>query len=131
MSVARPYNPFTPGSSSSDEDILSSSLTLEEGLRRSQLKGLKNVEKKFNDVNSAYKDLHGEALAQQPALDSVEANTLKTALLTSETVTELKKTKERKDKRMRMRVYCIGLFFLIILTWFFIVIYLPHRNSGN
>ena len=89
------------------------------------------MEKKFTDVNAAYKDLHGEALAQQPTLDSVEANTLKTALLTQETVTELKKTKERKDKRMRMRIYCIGLFFLIILIWFFIVIYLPHRNRGN
>jgi t-SNARE complex subunit (syntaxin) len=129
MSVAKvPYNPFTPGSSSSDDDLLAPSLTLEEGLRRSQLRGIKSVEKKFAEVNSAYKDLHGEALAQQPALDTVEANTLKTALLTAETVSELKKTKERKDKRMRMRVYCIGIFFLIILTWFFIIIYLPHRS---
>jgi t-SNARE complex subunit (syntaxin) len=130
MSVAKvPFNPFTPGSSSSDDDLLGPSLTLEEGLRRSQLRGIKSVEKKFADVNSAYRDLHGEVLAQQPALDSVEANTLKTALLTSETVTELKKTKERKDKRLRMRVYCIGIFFLIIITWFFIIIYLPHRRS--
>ena len=123
------YNPFTPGSSSSSEggDILSSSLTLEEGLRRSQLKGMKTVEKKFVDVHAAYKELHGEALSQQEAIDTVEANTIKTALLTGETVTELKKTKERRDKRLRMRVYCIGIFFFILAVWLLVVVYLPHR----
>ena len=100
-------------------------------MRRSQLRGLQNVERKFTEVHSAYNALHGEAMSQQPALDTVEANTLKTALLTSETVTELKKTKERKDKRMRMRVYCIGIFFLLIMTWLFIVVYLPHRSRDS
>jgi len=126
------FNPFTPGSSSDVEgDILSSAMTLEEGLRRSQLKGMKNVEKKFVDVHAAYRALHGEALAQQENLDTVEENTLKTALLTGETVTELKKTKERKDKRLKMRVYCIGIFFLIIFVWLILFVHRPSGGRGG
>jgi t-SNARE complex subunit (syntaxin) len=130
------FNPFTPGSSSSsdgDEDILSSTITLEEGLRRSQLRGMKNVQEMFVDVHAAYRALHGEALAQQEKIDTVEEHTLKTALLTGETVTELRKTKDRKDKRLKMRLYCIGIFFFIVFVWLAVVLHLPARirHSGD
>ena len=120
-------NPFTPPSSggsmdSENRDILEPSLSLEEGLRRSQLRSLRSVNKKFGEVESIYKQIHGEALNQQGAIDTVEANTLKTALLTGETVDELKKAKEKRDKRLKFRLFCVGLFLLILVVWLAIVI---------
>ncbi len=120
-------NPFTPPSSTSsmdseNRDILEPSLTLEEGLRRSQLRGLQSVNTKFAEVESMYRQIHGEALSQQPALDTVEANTLKTALLTGETVSELQKTKQTQDKRRRMRIMCVGFFLLVLIVWLAIIV---------
>jgi hypothetical protein len=120
-------NPFTPPSSTSsmdseNRDILEPSLTLEEGLRRSQLRGLQSVNTKFAEVESMYRQIHGEALSQQPALDTVEANTLKTALLTGETVTELQKTKQTQDKRRRMRIMFVGFFLLVLIVWLAIIV---------
>ena len=120
-------NPFTPPSSggsmdSENRDILEPSLSLEEGLRRSQLRSLRSVNKKFTEVESIYKEIHGEALKQQDAIDTVDANTLKTALLTGETVNELQKTKTKRDKRLKFRLMCIGLFLIILLVWIGLVI---------
>jgi t-SNARE complex subunit (syntaxin) len=107
---------------SENRDILEPSLTLEEGLRRSQLRGLQSVNTKFAEVESMYRQIHGEALSQQPALDTVEANTLKTALLTGETVSELQKTKQTQDKRRRMRIMCVGFFLLVLIVWLAIIV---------
>jgi hypothetical protein len=93
-------NPFTPPSSASSmesesRDILEGSVSLEEGLRRSQLKGLKSVERKFGEVESIYREIHGEAVSQQDILTQAQENTLKTALLTGETAQEVKKLKDK------------------------------------
>lgn len=121
-------NPFTPPSStdSAGADILSPRLTLEEGLARSQLRGMKSVEKKFGQVEQLYRDLHGEAASQQEAIDIVEASTLKTALLTGETSEELKKFKKAKDRKIRTRIFCVGIFLFILIVWLLIVVGVPR-----
>ena len=122
-------NPFTPGSSSSDDqEVLSSQwTTLEEGLRQSQLRGMQAVERKFGQVEAIYKDIHGEALTQQPAIDSIEAETLRTALLTGETVEELKKAKAKRDRRMRLKIICVSVFFFVLIIWLLLVVGLPRK----
>ena len=107
---------------SENRDILEPSLTLEEGLRRSQLRSMQSVNRKFGEVESIYKQIHGEALSQQGAIDTVEANTLKTALLTGETVNELQNAKEKRDKRIKFRLFCVGFFLLILVIWLGLVI---------
>lgn len=107
---------------SENRDILEPALTLEEGLRRSQLRSMQSVNRKFGEVEEVYRQIHGEALSQQGAIDTVEANTLKTALLTGETVAELQKAKEKKDRRLKTRLFCVGLFLLVLLVWLGLVI---------
>ncbi len=107
---------------SENRDILEPTLTLEEGLRRSQLRSLKSVNQKFGEVEAIYKQIHGEALNQQGGIDTVEASTLKTALLTGETVDELVKAKQKRDKRLKFRLFCVGLFLLILVVWLGLVI---------
>ena len=132
MLQSRPsLNPFTPPSSASsmdseERDIMEPSLSLEEGLRRSQLRGVQSVEKKFTEVHEIYRGIHGEALSQQPAISSVQESSLKTALLTGETVGELEKAKKKKDKKLRCRLYCISVFLLILLVWLALVVGLPR-----
>jgi t-SNARE complex subunit (syntaxin) len=125
MATSSSRNPFTPPSST-DSEILSQEVTLEEGLARSQLRGMKSVEKKFTDVHQMYRELHGEAVAQQDSIDIVEASTLRTALLSGETVDELKKFKDAKDRKMRCRMYCVGIFLCIFIIWLLLVIGLPR-----
>ena len=120
-------NPFTPPSSVSSmdseaRDILEPSLSLEEGLRRSQLRSMQNVNKEFAEVESIYRQIHGEAVSQQGAISSVEESTLKTALLTGETVDELKKSKQTKDRRLRCRLMCVGVFIIALVIWLFLVL---------
>lgn len=120
-------NPFTPPSSTdSAADILSPQFTLEEGLAKSQLRGMQSVNKKFGQVEQLYKDLHGEAASQQEAIDIVEASTLKTALLTGETTEELKKFKKAKDRKLRTRIFCVGIFLLILIIWLLLVVGVPR-----
>ena len=127
-------NPFTPASCTSSvdseghQDILSSNVTLEEGLRRSQLRGMKAIEKKFIEVESIYRNIHGEAVSQQGAIESIEDQTLKTALLTGETADELRKAKAKKDRRLRMRIYCISIFLFVLALWLLLVVGLPHND---
>ena len=83
---------------------------------------MQSVNKKFGEVESIYRQIHGEAVSQQGAIDSVEASTLKTALLTDETTAELRKTKQTRDRRLKFRLMCIGLFFLVLIVWFALVI---------
>jgi t-SNARE complex subunit (syntaxin) len=127
-------NPFTPPSSTSSmdseaRDILEPSVTLEEGLRRSQLRGMKSVEQRFTEVHGLYKGLHGEALSQQGAISSVEESTLRTALLTGQTVEELEKAKTKKDRKLRFRLYCIGVFIVLLIVWLGLVLGLPKEND--
>ena len=125
-------NPFTPPSSASSmesesRDILEASVSLEEGLRRSQLKGLKSVEKKFGEVESIYRQIHGEAASQQDIITHAEDNTLKTALLTGEAVEEVKRAKKRKDRRLRMKILCVVIFISILVVWLGLVYFLHRR----
>ena len=127
LEAHKSLNPFTPPSSggsmdSEDRDILEPSLTLEEGLRRSQLRSMQSVNNNFSEVESIYKQIHGEALSQQGAIDTVEGNTLKTALLTGETVNELQKAKQKRDKRLKFRFLCVGFFLLILVVWLGLVL---------
>lgn len=126
-------NPFTPPSSASSmesesRDILESSVPLEEGLRRSQLKSLKSVEKKFGEVDFIYRNIHGEAVSQQHILNQAEESTLKTALLTGETTEELIKLKKKKDRRLRMKIFCTVIILIIVVVWLGLVYFL-HRRS--
>ena len=126
-------NPFTPPSSASSmesesRDILEGSVSLEEGLRRSQLKGLKSVERKFGEVESIYREIHGEAVSQQDILTQAQENTLKTALLTGETAQEVKKFKDKKDRRFRMKVFCALFFIFVLLVWLGLVYFLHHSS---
>jgi t-SNARE complex subunit (syntaxin) len=107
---------------SENRDILEPSLTLEEGLRRSQLRSMRSVNKKFGEVESIYRKILGESVSQQEGIDSVEATTLKTALLTDETVNELQKAKKKRDRRLKFRLICIGLFLLVLIVWLGLVI---------
>ena len=86
------------------------------------MRSMHAVNKKFGEVESIYRQIHGEAISQQGAIDSVEASTLKSALLTDETIAELEKTKKKRDKRLKFRLICIGLFFLVLIVWFGLVI---------
>ncbi len=124
-------NPFTPPSSTDsaaniEEDVLSPELSLEEGLAKSQLRGMKTVSKKFGQVEQLYKDLHGEAISQQDAIDIVEASTLKTALLTGETAEELSKFKKAKDRKLRTRIFCVGIFLFVLIVWLLLVVGVPR-----
>jgi t-SNARE complex subunit (syntaxin) len=103
-------------------DILEPSLTLEEGLRRSQLKSMQAVNKEFAEVESIYRQIHGEAVSQQGAISSIEESTLKTALLTGDAVEELKKAKKAKDRRLRFRIICVAVFILALVVWLFLVL---------
>ncbi len=127
IQAQKSLNPFTPPSSGSsmdseNRDILEPSLSLEEGLRRSQLRSMQSVNRKFGEVENIYRQIHGEALSQQGAIDSVEASTLKTALLTGETVNELQKTKQKRDRRLKCKLLCLGVFFLILVVWLALII---------
>lgn len=126
--VSASKNPFTPASSSSSgDDILASSGSLEEGLRQAQLRGMRSIEKQFTQVESIYKNIHGEAVSQQSAIDLIEDQTLKTALLTGETAEELKITKQKRDKRFRLKIYCIAAFLLVVGIWLFVVLHTRHE----
>ena len=137
FSQPRPVlNPFTPPSSASSmdseaRDILEPSLTLEEGLRRSQLRGLWSVNQKFTEVQDIYRNIQGEALAQQGTISAVDESTLKTALLTGETVEELQKAKQKKDRKLKFRIYCVVGFLVLLLMWLGLVLGLPRAQSGH
>lgn len=129
FSMATTTNPFTPPSSSDSESgggILSAP-TLEEGLRQAQLRGMQSVERKFGQVEAIYRSIHGEAVSQQAAVESVEAETLKTSLLTGDAVEELKKAKAKRDRRLRLKLYCIGIFLFVLVIWLLLVVGLPHN----
>lgn len=89
---------------------------------------MKAIEKKFIEVESIYRNIHGEAVSQQGAIESIEDQTLKTALLTGETADELRKAKAKKDRRLRMRIYCISIFLFVLALWLLLVVGLPHND---
>jgi hypothetical protein len=103
-------NPFTPGSAASGDAGV-----LEEGyLTRGAISDLQRVEREMLSLQKIYNALHGQAVEQQTAIETIAGNLLSAEASSAQANKQLLVTQERAEYKLRWKIY----FFLFVLVVF-------------
>ena len=104
-------NPFTPGSAAESVEFL------EEGLKRGAISDLKRVEREMHSLQRIYQALHGQAIEQQAAIETVAGNMISAESNTAQANKQLLLTQERSDRKLRWKIYFF-VFVLVLLVFY-------------